>query len=260
LHPHHLEALTLRARILRDRGYWNQAKTALESIREIWPENEYALHLLADMHAEAADWKTADCYYSQLEDADPGNFAGLISRCDWLLKHPRSGTENFDDVERLLNGVRSPLNESPYTKSVRARLLLARGKRGRALSDFKCLWSAEFDSRPLRNQLALAYGYLERPATEPQILIDLRHQHSVRSYNTLAKARRLQGKPKEALQPIEESLKLDPENLYTRRAYLALLRELGELKSQRGEAEAAMVKVKEAGLPLAEPPALFFQE
>jgi tetratricopeptide (TPR) repeat protein len=259
-------ALTLKARILRERGYWNDAAKILGEVLENYAENEHALHSLADMHAEAGRWDEANKYYDRLEDVDPGNFVALISRCDWLLKHPPGGGSALQEVDERLKTLQPPLNDSPFARSLRARLQLARRADLANMGGFRALFHNCADGA-LRNQLALAYAFLERAKNvEAEILIDARRNPAVRGLNTLAMAYRIQARrfggsaaPAGAL--YIQSLELDPDNLYTQQAFRAWWMEIGRPQElDRSEMARIQQRVADAGLPETEPPVLFHGE
>ena len=259
-------ALTIKARILRDRGRLHEAVKALDDVLKNYPENEHALHLSADLLAERSDWNQANKYYDRLEDVDPGNFPALISRCDWLLKSPPVGNTVLDQVDARLQLLRPPLDGSPFARSLSARLQLARGGGPADMGGFRALFSESMNNDTLRYQLALAYAFLNRFRNiESDILIDPRRNPSVRGLNTLAMIYRIQARRHGALSGPAgmlylQSRELDPKNLYTQRAFHHWWTEVGSPAEFKDEAAGIEARVKEAGLPWIESPVLFCGE
>ncbi|MGQ9635815.1 MAG: tetratricopeptide repeat protein, partial [Bryobacteraceae bacterium] len=266
-HPDHLQALTLKARIYRDRGWLNSALQTLEHVLQEYPENEYALHLAADIHAERRQWTEASAYYRRLEEADPGNLPGRISRCDWLLKHSPGP---HPEVERLLPPPGDPLADHPHVVSIRARLHLAAGRHEEGLEVLQELYTQYPDSSVLRNQLALALARLKR-FDEARALVE-GASRGVIDENTYARVLRREAAHwaeqrqtdraaqslQEAYQCYRRSREIDDENLYTLRGLLGLFNEWEKIQpdvssAHDGELSQARAALPAGGLPIEEP-------
>jgi len=272
-HPDHLQALTLKARIYRDRGWLSLALKTLEHVLKEFPENEHGLHLSADIHAEKKEWREANDYYRRLEAVDPGNLPGRISQCDWLLKHLPG---NRNDAERLLPPPTDPLSRHPHVVSIRARLLLAAGRTQRGLEMLQEIYRQYPTSTALRNQLALALARLDRFEEARSLMA-----HACRGvidWNTFAQILRLEARHhrergdrqladrflEEAHECYRRSCEIDEENLYTLRGLLGLFGEWESIRpgvSSEHERELGQWRrgITEGGLPREEPPVLWGQ-
>jgi tetratricopeptide (TPR) repeat protein len=292
---------------LRDRGHWSEAKQRLERILDRDRENEYALHLLMDMHFEAwacGDRKACTDALTRLEELkriDPYNLPALVSRFEWALKaehaDPSVLLKEFDEALRGFaknpyfgapSGQWDHVPDSaallshflslPYLHSIHGRLLCATGDTNttRGLAELESL--AATGDQALRNQSALALARVGKFSRAKQKLADCKddlESCDARTLNTYAAILRLEAHSRnkngmdgvvelceEAFSKSKESLKKDPDNLYTHRALAHLCRFwrgiVPDNELEKTE-EASLDKVRAGGLPVDEPSPLWWK-